>query len=89
MNDIREAICLDMFAGSGAIGIEALSRGAKQLIFIEKNRQIAQALSDNLNTLSLSNYELLQTDSITWLAQTHHMFDIYIYRPALFIKINT
>ncbi|MCX8014795.1 MAG: 16S rRNA (guanine(966)-N(2))-methyltransferase RsmD [candidate division WOR-3 bacterium] len=42
----------DIFAGSGAFGIEALSRGAKKAIFIENNRQILEALSENLQKLS-------------------------------------
>lgn len=51
MNHVVDAHCLDMYAGSGALGIEALSRGAKSLVFVEQDKKVAQQLSDNLLTL--------------------------------------
>ncbi len=45
---------LDAFAGSGALGIEALSRGASQAIFVEKNRKVAELIKENLANLGLS-----------------------------------
>ncbi|OFA32678.1 16S rRNA (guanine(966)-N(2))-methyltransferase RsmD [Glaciecola punicea] len=51
MSSINQATCLDMFAGSGSLGIEALSRGAAHIVFIENDRVVAQQISDNLATL--------------------------------------
>ena len=51
MNHVSGAHCLDMFAGSGALGIEALSRGAASLVFIEQEQTVANQLNDNLCTL--------------------------------------
>ena len=53
---IENKNCLDAFAGSGALGIEALSRGAKSCMFYEKNRKVAQQLQKNLNVLELTNH---------------------------------
>ena len=49
--NITGARCLDAFAGTGALGIEALSRGAAQVVFCERDRQLANAIQTHLNTL--------------------------------------
>jgi len=48
---IHGANCLDLFAGSGVLGLEALSRGAGQVVFVEKNKAVANQLTDNLDLL--------------------------------------
>ena len=48
MSNIDKAIFLDVFAGSGAIGLEALSRGAKKVVFIESNNRCAKIIKNNL-----------------------------------------
>jgi len=48
---VNESRCLDLYAGSGAIGLEALSRGASHVTFVEQNRRAAQAISAHLNDL--------------------------------------
>ena len=50
---IADAVFLDLYAGSGAVGIEALSRGARRVIFVEKSRAAAQVIRDNLAALAL------------------------------------
>ncbi len=47
------AVVADLFAGSGAIGIEALSRGAERCVFVERDRSALQALDENLDSLDL------------------------------------
>jgi 16S rRNA (guanine966-N2)-methyltransferase len=54
LGDVREAIVLDLFAGTGALGIEALSRGAARAVFVEHNPAALQALEANLSALELS-----------------------------------
>lgn len=61
---VNGAICLDLFAGSGAMGIEAISRGATQVIGAEKNRQAYQIIVDNLKQLKIDNYHIFNTDAI-------------------------
>lgn len=50
---IEGAVIVDAYAGSGAVGIEALSRGASKAIFVEKNRQAARLIQENLKALGL------------------------------------
>ena len=53
--EIRGARCLDLYAGSGALGLEALSRGAAEVTFVERNRKAAASLSANLAALEVGN----------------------------------
>ena len=53
MNRIQDSIFLDVFAGSGSVGIEALSRGAKAAFFIEKDRKHVSIIKDNLSEFGL------------------------------------
>lgn len=62
--------CLDAFAGTGALGLEALSRGAAQVDFLELDAQNAKQLQQNLQTLKIENAQLNQTDSLQWLQQS-------------------
>lgn len=50
---LEGALVADLFAGSGAVGIEALSRGAERCVFVERDRSALRALGDNLDTLDL------------------------------------
>lgn len=54
-NDIYGTVFLDLFSGSGAIGIEALSRGAKKAYFVENNRKAIQCIKDNLEFTRLAD----------------------------------
>lgn len=53
-SDVYESVFLDLFSGSGAIGIEALSRGAKKAYFVERNKKAIKCIEDNLNFTKLS-----------------------------------
>ncbi|WP_321325951.1 16S rRNA (guanine(966)-N(2))-methyltransferase RsmD [Thiomicrorhabdus sp.] len=65
--EVAGASCLDLFAGSGALSFEAISRGAKQASLLELNTKNAQQLRQNLNMLNISNAKVEQTDSLLWL----------------------
>lgn len=54
-NDLYDCTFLDLFAGSGAIGIEALSRGAKHAVFIDRGIRQISCIRDNLKTTKLEN----------------------------------
>lgn len=71
--DIGGARCLDLFAGTGALGLEALSRGAAQCLFVERHKQAAGLLEQSLATLNaLSRGTVHHGDALTFLraAQT-------------------
>ena len=53
MSDINDARCLDLFAGSGSLGIEAISNGAKSCTFIEQNPNLYKNLKDNISSLNV------------------------------------
>ncbi|WP_111412847.1 16S rRNA (guanine(966)-N(2))-methyltransferase RsmD [Billgrantia lactosivorans] len=60
---------LDLFAGTGALGLEALSRGAREALFVERDGLVARALEDNLRTLGASERgRLRQADALAFLA---------------------
>jgi 16S rRNA (guanine966-N2)-methyltransferase len=71
---------LDLFAGSGALGIEALSRGAKQASFIEASNEAYQVLLKNLSNLNI-NAKTLQEDALSFLNQTTHTYDLILLDP--------
>lgn len=54
LGDLEEVRVLDLFAGSGALGIEALSRGAAEAVFVERSNAVAAVLQSNLDALGLS-----------------------------------
>lgn len=86
MSTVSQANCLDMYAGSGSLGIEALSRGAKCTVFIEDDRIVAKQLVDNLNTLRetenafVINASALTSD-INTLIPSPTSFDIVFIDP--------
>ncbi|PIZ05022.1 MAG: 16S rRNA (guanine(966)-N(2))-methyltransferase RsmD [Gammaproteobacteria bacterium CG_4_10_14_0_8_um_filter_38_16] len=61
---IENSVCLDAFAGSGALGFEALSRGAKQVTFCDLSRNIIQVLKENATTLKITNADFIQGDFV-------------------------
>ncbi|CBG91053.1 16S rRNA (guanine(966)-N(2))-methyltransferase [Citrobacter rodentium] len=65
-----DARCLDCFAGSGALGLEALSRYAASATLLEMDRAVAQQLQKNLATLKAANAQVVNTNTLTFLAQS-------------------
>jgi 16S rRNA (guanine966-N2)-methyltransferase len=59
---------LDLFAGSGAMGLEALSRGAATAVFVESDRDACRAIDRNLEKLRLSGARVVQQEALTALA---------------------
>ena len=73
--------CLDLFAGSGALGLEALSRGSKFVQFAELNPQAAQQLDTNLATLECSAANVFRGNGLTLLTPALEPFDIIFLDP--------
>ena len=82
--DLRGAHCLDLFAGSGALGLEAASRGAGQVTLLELNHSAARALNDNIDLLDLKSASAFNADALNWLQQRDRdtePFDIIFLDP--------
>ncbi|MEH6909325.1 MAG: 16S rRNA (guanine(966)-N(2))-methyltransferase RsmD [Oceanicoccus sp.] len=67
--DIPAARCLDLFAGSGALGLEALSRGALHVDFVDRSPEPVKQLINNLQLLDAANGRVQQDDAVNWLQQ--------------------
>ena len=83
-NDVPGSMFLDLFSGSGAIAIEALSRGAKKAYLVENSRAAAACIRDNLNFTRLSDEAvLMETDAVTALKRLEGktVFDIIFMDP--------
>lgn len=65
--EIVGARCLDMFSGSGALGLEALSRYAGEVVMIDKNPQAIRMIANNLQLLGVDNAQLLHMDAAAYL----------------------
>lgn len=68
MHDVQGARCLDLFAGTGILGLEALSRGAMHVDFVEQNKQLAMHLQENLKRLECEfEADIFCSDAKHWL----------------------
>lgn len=76
-----DARCLDCFAGSGALGLEALSRYAASATLLEMERAVAQQLQKNLATLKAGNGNVVNTNTLTFLAGAGTPHDVVFIDP--------
>lgn len=73
---------LDLFAGSGQMGIEALSRGAREAVFVDSARSSADVIKRNLKKTNLEgNAKVLNTDSLAFASNTNEKFDLVFLDP--------
>lgn len=79
--EVRDSRCLDLFAGSGSLGFEALSRYARHVTMVEMDKGAAQQLSKNLSTLQSQQATVIQRDALSWLADSAEPFDIIFLDP--------
>lgn len=78
-NNIKDSVLLDLFSGSGAIGLESISRGARKAVLCDKNKQAIQIISKNVEKLrAKEKVEVLCIDYERYLNSTKEQFD-YIY----------
>lgn len=78
---IEGALCLDLYAGSGALGLEALSRGAARCVFVDREPRALAAIRSHLEVLSCKDATLVQSDAASYLAQTAERFDVVFLDP--------
>ena len=85
-NRICQARVLDLFAGSGALGLEAVSRGAASVCLIEKDQKNAANLKSQLKSFKDLNATLINADAINFLENSNDVFDIVFIDPPY--KLN-
>ena len=79
---IHGARCLDLFAGSGALGLEALSRGAEFTTFVDSHKKVTQALQAHLELLNANDKaEVLQMDGVKFLKTEAKTYDLVFLDP--------
>jgi 16S rRNA (guanine(966)-N(2))-methyltransferase RsmD len=79
---IIDAIFLDLCAGTGGIGVEALSRGAKEAVFVENNHRVVKLIKENLLLCNLEkNSEIVCCDTVKFLEDSDKRFDIIFFDP--------
>lgn len=78
---IQDADCLDCFAGSGGLGFEAMSRGAKSVTLVELNKAAAQQLSDNKALLKANNIRVIQQNALNFLQANQQEFSLVFIDP--------
>lgn len=80
--DIHDARCLDLFAGTGALGLEALSRGARLCRFVEQSTSACRQLTAQFEKLAADSAELDNSNAINWLnGSVQESFDIVFIDP--------
>ena len=79
---IDGARCLDLFAGTGALGLEALSRGARSAVFVEKSARAVEMLRRNVKILNADGAAVLQMDALDYLrGERIERFDVVFLDP--------
>jgi len=84
LGDLEEASVCDLFAGSGALGIEALSRGASRAVFVESGRLALEALQANLELTGFARHagvQVVRRDALAFLAGGPGPFDLLLADP--------
>ncbi len=81
MHHIRNARCLDAFAGSGALGFEAFSRGAAEVCLIEQNKSTFSHLQTVISSFKTSHLTIINANACDFIHQTKQVFDIIFLDP--------
>lgn len=79
--DLTGTACLDLFAGSGALGFEAASRGARRVVMVEEDRECCAALVANRSALGAASVELKCSDALEFLRGSDERFDVIFLDP--------
>ncbi|MDD2203210.1 MAG: 16S rRNA (guanine(966)-N(2))-methyltransferase RsmD [Bacilli bacterium] len=84
-DEVRDSICLDLFAGSGSLGIEAISNEAKLVYFVDKNKECIEVVDDNIRTFEIGKQaKVLFYDyrkALTYFKNNNIQFDLIFLDP--------
>ena len=79
--DLSGKTCLDLFAGSGALGFEAASRGAARVVMVETSPRVLQSLQASAQKLGAKQIELVAGDALKFMASDRRQFDVIFLDP--------
>lgn len=79
--DLTGETCLDLFAGSGALGFEAASRGARQSVLVERDAAAVRSLQANRALLSAQQVEIIRADAMDFLRSDVRRYDVVFLDP--------
>ena len=86
-NDIYDSHVLDLFAGSGALGIEAISRGAAHAVLNELNPKALKVIHENVSNLKIKNCTVSNLDYVDFLISSKNTFDIIFLDPPYHMQV--
>ncbi len=78
---INGVTCLDLFAGSGALGFEAISRGADRVVLVEEDARIAAMLNEQKNQFKAQTIEIRNQNALTYLQNENQQYDVIFLDP--------
>src|SRR4029077_3800664 len=87
--DLSGMACLDLFAGSGALGFEALSRGAASVVMVEKDPAVLRALRENARKLDATNLTVVRGDALEFARESRARFDVVFVDPPYRLGLQT
>lgn len=79
--DLSGAVCLDLFAGSGALGFEAASRGARRVVMVEHDPAVYRSLGAARDALGATAVEVVRADALAFLAADRGIYDLIFLDP--------
>jgi 16S rRNA (guanine(966)-N(2))-methyltransferase RsmD len=85
--DLTGETCLDLFAGSGALGFEAASRGASQVVMVERDAQIFRGLQATQTMLGAVQVELVRADALAFLRSDTRRYDVVFLDPPYHLDL--
>ena len=86
--DLYDAHVLDLFAGSGSLGIEAISRGSKDCVFVDQMKEAIDVVRSNIKKLSIEKQsEIYYGDFESYLEKTYQSFDVILLDPPYSLKV--
>lgn len=81
MHDLPRARCLDLFAGSGALGFEAFSRGALKVVMVDSSSRVTRYLQQTASSLAVNKIKIIKSDALFYLQNNQETFDIIFLDP--------
>lgn len=86
-SDLSGAICLDLFAGSGALGFEAASRGAQLVTMVDNSNQACKMIQENIRLLKSESVETETLDALHYLEKNQTQYDVVFLDPPYKLDI--